>query len=110
MKTSAATPMIASLENAISIMSLAIEAEHYAPGGTHPAGTGAKQSAFRFFLHFDVDSPFVRDLRCCAVLRCGLVFLAFYAVLETLDSLADVGTHIAEFFGTEYQHHNDQHN
>jgi hypothetical protein len=97
MTTSATTPMIASLDNPRSIME----------GKPQQAHAGrANGSGFGFFLGLDVDGRFVGHL----LDRGGwLVFLALDAILETLDGLADVGAHIADFLGAENQHHDDQH-
>nr|GEU28313.1 hypothetical protein [Tanacetum cinerariifolium] len=72
------------------------------------------RSGLQLVLLFDVDVDGARrDRGGWRVGRGGrdrLVFVALDAILEALDGLADVGTHIAQFFGAEDQNHNHQQN
>src|SRR6478735_5832796 len=101
MTISATTPIMAILERPRSIMEGLIQ--------THPARTRqAVASELRFFLGVDVDRGFIGN-HLGRRYGSGFVFLTLDAILESLDGLAHIGTHIAQLFGSKQQHDDDKH-
>jgi hypothetical protein len=70
--------------------------------GRLETGAGRNESIAGLVLFFscNVNRRFVGGL---------LFFLALDAILKTFDGLAQVGTHIADFFGAKHQHDDNQH-
>src|SRR5471030_3179369 len=110
MTMSATTPITASLVRPRSI----IRYQPW-PDGTRSCGGVPIPSQLAFLFRVDVDGAVVDHLRRRGGRRCRsgggrrrLVIVTAHAILEALDGLADVGTHVADFLGAEHQHDDDQ--
>ncbi len=83
--------------------------ENHVIGSAEVIFDAVEKLVSRLFFYFDVDSSLVSHLRRRVSLR-GRLFVSLDAIFETLDGFTNIAAHVADLFGAEYQHYDDQYN